>query len=192
MPIASTAVTPVALLQPRVTMVPWRLSTAKTSRSLPMAVASCSAKLVWILPSVNKDEPMMTRRAPASRSSTASFLLRIPPPTWQANRRDRPSTSKRLFPRPRAASRSITWTSGKREKRSTQGEKSSNSSAFFSPWISWTIFPSMRSIEGISMASAPECPRNASWLSVPRPIALQSEKGMQRGQRPQRLGGTLQ
>ena len=38
----------------------------------------------------------------------------------------------------------------------------SNSSALRWPWTSWTILPPMRSIEGISMASVPECPRPAT------------------------------
>lgn len=93
----------------------------------------------------------MTACAPACSTSIARSTVRMPPPMRHGSRRQMDLASARLLALPMAASRSMSCTFGKREKRWIHSSVSSVWMASFSPWTSWTMWPFWRSIEGISM-----------------------------------------
>ena len=119
--------------QPRIATLPALASTAKTRLRTAMALDKAEANAVLTWPSFIKVEPTMTRFAPRSRTFFADSIERIPPPTWHGSRRVKISRSPPLSPVPMAASRSISCTKGKLEKRSIHSSKLSNSRAFLRP-----------------------------------------------------------
>jgi signal transduction histidine kinase len=125
--------------------------TAAMMRSAPTASARLRANATSTSPSRNSDELTMTAWAPASRTARARSTLRIPPPTRQGSRAQIDAASASLAPRPRAASRSMSWTRGNAENFRIHGSGSGAWMARRSPCTSWTTWPSWRSIDGISM-----------------------------------------
>ena len=80
-------------------------------------------------PSLNSAELAITAWAPASSTARARSTDRMPPPTRQGSRRQMSATSDALSPRPRAASRSISWTRGNVENFWIHGSASGASIA---------------------------------------------------------------
>src|SRR5215813_953974 len=98
-------------------------------------------------------------------------MLRMPPPMRQGSRLQIAAAMATLLPSPLAASRSISWTRGKRENRVIQTSGSAASIASFSPCTSWTMRPPCKSIDGINMGQALEADRDLSVAEVSLQLA---------------------
>ncbi len=102
--------------------------------------------------------PMMIFAAPLSSQYSAVPWSRMPPPTRQRAVAISSSMTARLFPVPRAASRSMTATSPATAKRRAMGRGSPASIFSVSPPTSWTALPPRRSMEGMITSGLPGLP----------------------------------
>ena len=103
--------------------------------------------------SLKSADPTMTRRAPFASNARARSGVRTPPPIWHGSAAAIRCSKSSFDPRPAAASRSINCTSGYPENFAIQPSTSSLSTTVRSPCWSWTMWPFMRSIEGMSIGA---------------------------------------
>src|SRR3954454_6533628 len=156
---------PPSRVQPRAARVRPRTSRPTATRSPHSAIAAahhsgCSRAAV----------PMLTRRQPVAIAAASDSSSRMPPlsSTRTSTRPTIEASSSRLWPRPKAASRSTRWihsapASCQRRAASTGSPKRFSDPA--TPCTSWTAWPSATSTAGSSSRwwdTAPTLPRRAA------------------------------